>query len=113
MNLIPNIVFVVLLCIGGGFFIYNCKKLIRNIRLGKPINVQDNKKQRLKNMLRLALGQRKMTVRPVAAILHIIVYVGFFIINIELLEIVIDGIVGTHRIFAVLGTFYNIVIGSF
>lgn len=113
MNLIPNIVFVVLLCIGGGFFIYNCKKLIRNIRLGKPINVQDNKKQRLKNMLRIALGQRKMTVRPVAAILHIIVYVGFFIINIELLEIVIDGIVGTHRIFAVLGTFYNIVIGSF
>ena len=113
MNLIPNIVFVVLLCIGGGFFIYNCKKLIRNIHLGKPINVQDNKKQRLKNMLRIALGQRKMTVRPVAAILHIIVYVGFFIINIELLEIVIDGIVGTHRIFAVLGTFYNIVIGSF
>lgn len=113
MNLIPNIVFVVLLCIGGGFFIYNCKKLIRNIRLGKPINVQDNKKQRLKNMLRIALGQRKMTVRPIAAILHIIVYVGFFIINIELLEIVIDGIVGTHRIFAVLGTFYNIVIGSF
>ena len=113
MSLIPNIVFVVLLCIGGGFFIYNCKKLIRNIRLGKPINVQDNKKQRLKNMLRIALGQRKMTVRPVAAILHIIVYVGFFIINIELLEIVIDGIVGTHRIFAVLGTFYNIVIGSF
>ena len=113
MNLIPNIVFVVLLCIGGGFFIYNCKKLIRNIRLGKPINVQDNKKQRLKNMLRIALGQRKMTVRPVAAILHIIVYVGFFIINIELLEIVIDGIVGTHRSFAVLGTFYNIVIGSF
>ena len=113
MNLIPNIVFVVLLCIGGGFFIYNCKKLIRNIRLGKPINVQDNKKQRLKNMLRIALGQRKMTVRPVAAILHIIVYVGFFIINIELLEIVIDGIVGTHRIFAVLGIFYNIVIGSF
>lgn len=113
MNLIPNIVFVVLLCIGGGFFIYNCKKLIRNIRLGKPINVQDNKKQRLKNMLRIALGQRKMTVRPVAAILHIIVYIGFFIINIELLEIVIDGIVGTHRIFAVLGTFYNIVIGSF
>ena len=113
MNLIPNIVFVVLLCIGGGFFIYNCKKLIRNICLGKPINVQDNKKQRLKNMLRIALGQRKMTVRPVAAILHIIVYVGFFIINIELLEIVIDGIVGTHRIFAVLGTFYNIVIGSF
>ena len=113
MNLIPNIVFVVLLCIGGCFFIYNCKKLIRNIRLGKPINVQDNKKQRLKNMLRIALGQRKMTVRPVAAILHIIVYVGFFIINIELLEIVIDGIVGTHRIFAVLGTFYNIVIGSF
>ena len=113
MNLIPNIVFVVLRCIGGGFFIYNCKKLIRNICLGKPINVQDNKKQRLKNMLRIALGQRKMTVRPVAAILHIIVYVGFFIINIELLEIVIDGIVGTHRIFAVLGTFYNIVIGSF
>ena len=62
----------------------------------------------------VALGQSKMVVRPVAGIMHIIVYVGFILINIELLEIVIDGILGTHRIFApYLGSFYDVVIGTF
>ena len=65
-------------------------------------------------MVRIALGQSKMVKRPLAGILHIVVYIGFILINIELLEIVVDGILGTHRIFApYLGSFYNILIGSF
>ncbi len=113
MSFLPNIVFIILLCIGGGFFIYNIRKLIRNIRLGKAEDTSGNRKERLKNMLWLALGQQKMLVRPIVGILHIIVYVGFLIINIELLEILIDGIFGTHRVFASLGKFYNFLISSF
>ena len=113
MSFFPNIVFIILLCIGGGFFIYNLRKLIRNIRLGKPEDTSGNRKERLKNMLWLALGQRKMLVRPIVGVLHIIVYAGFLIINIELLEIITDGIIGTHRIFAFLGAFYNFLIASF
>ena len=113
MSFFPNIVFIILLCIGGGFFIYNLRKLIRNIRLGKPEDTSGNRKERLKNMLWLALGQRKMLVRPIVGVLHIIVYAGFLIINIELLEIITDGIIGTHRIFAFLGAFYSFLIASF
>ena len=113
MSFFPNIVFIILLCIGGGFFIYNLRKLIRNIRLGKSEDTSGNRKERLRNMLWLALGQRKMLVRPIVGVLHIIVYAGFLIINIELLEIITDGIIGTHRIFASLGAFYNFLIASF
>lgn len=95
------------------FFIRNVRKLIRNIRLGKSEDTSDNRPQRWKNMFRIALGQRKMTVRPVAGILHLIVYIGFIIVNIEMLEIVLDGILGTHRVFASFGKFYNVLIGAF
>ena len=81
--------------------------------LGKDVDRSDNKKERLNNMLRIAFGQQKMVKKPIAGILHIIVYVGFVIINIEVLEIVIDGIFGTHRVLSFLGVFYNILIGSF
>ena len=64
-------------------------------------------------MVRVALGQSKMVVRPVAGILHILLYVGFVIINIEVIEIIIDGIFGTHRVFSFMGSFYNFLIGSF
>lgn len=113
MNYIPNIVFVVVLALGIGFFIKNIRKLIRNIKLGKAVKVSDNKVQRWRTMALVAIGQQKMVVRPIAGLLHIIVYLGFIIINIEVLEIVIDGIFGTHRIFSPLGNTYNILIGSF
>ncbi len=113
MNYLPNIVFVVVLTIGIGYFISNVKKLRRNIKLGKETDVSDNKPQRWKNMARIALGQTKMVVRPVAGLLHVIVYAGFIIINIEVLEIIIDGIFGTHRIFAPLGPGYDFLIASF
>lgn len=113
MEYLPNILFVVLLFIGIGIFAKNIKKLNRNIRLGKVTDVSDNKPQRWRNMLKIALGQTKMVVRPIPGLLHFLVYVGFIIINLEVLEIVIDGILGTHRIFAPLGSLYNILIASF
>ena len=113
MSYLESILFAILLILGFGYFYSNVKKIIRNINLGTAINRKDNTKARWKNMAMIALGQSKMVKKPVAGILHIIVYVGFIIINIELLEIIIDGLFGTHRVFAFLGTFYNVLIGSF
>lgn len=113
MYYLPNIIFVILLVTSIGFFLRNVRKLVRNIRLGKATDVSANRSKRWKNMLRIALGQQKMMVRPVAGILHILVYVGFIIINLEMLEIVIDGVLGTHRIFSGLGGFYDVLIASF
>ncbi len=113
MQYIPNILFLILLIVGSGFFIKNSKKIIRNIKLGYKVDASDNKKERWNNVIRIALGQSKMVVRPIAGLLHIVVYVGFVIINIEVLEIIIDGLFGTHRIFSGLGIFYDILIASF
>jgi hypothetical protein len=113
MGIIDNLLFAVFLAIGFGFFIRNCKKIIRNINLGKEIDRSDNSSLRWKNMAMIALGQSKMVKRPLAGILHIVVYVGFILINIELLEIIIDGLFGTHRVLSIMGSFYQIVIGSF
>ncbi len=98
MNYIPNILFLIILVAGIGYFLKNVKKLIRNIKLGKDVDVSDNKSERWKNMAMIALGQSKMVRRPISGFLHVVVYVGFIIINIEVLEIIIDGIFGTHRI---------------
>ena len=113
MDYLPNILFAIILGLGIGFFTINIKKIIRNIKLGQDIKRSDNAKQRWSNMAMIALGQSKMVKRPIAGILHIFVYVGFVIINIEVLEIIIDGLFGTHRIFSFLGTFYDVLIGSF
>ena len=113
MEYVPNILFAIALIVGVGYFTRNVKKLSRNIKLGKDVDVSDNKPQRWQNMLRIALGQTKMVVRPVAGIMHIFVYVGFIIINIEVLEIILDGLFGTHRLFSSLGSLYNFLIGSF
>jgi heterodisulfide reductase subunit C len=113
MSYIPNIIFALLLVVGVGFFVQNIKKIIRNINLGRDLDRSDNSTERWKNMINIALGQSKMIRKPVAGILHIIVYAGFIIINIEVLEIVIDGLFGTHRVFSFAGGLYNILIGSF
>ena len=113
MQYIQNILFIVILAIGAGYFTLNIRKLIRNIKLGASVDRTDQKDIRLKNMLRIALGQGKMVRRPVSGILHIVVYAGFLIINVELLEIIIDGIFGTHRIFAPLGKAYDFLIATF
>ncbi len=113
MNYLPNILFAVALILGLGYFIRNIKKLIRNIKLGQDIDVSDNKSQRWKNMAMIALGQSKMVRRPIAGFFHVIVYVGFIVINIEVLEIIIDGLFGTHRIFSEISTIYGLLIGIF
>ncbi len=109
----PNIIFAVLLVLGIGFFARNIGKLKRNIALGRDSHRDDRSSDRWKNMIRVALGQGKMVSRPIAGILHILVYVGFVIINIEVLEIIIDGLLGTHRVFAVAGPLYDFLIASF
>ncbi len=113
MLTLSTLFFTVVLAIGIGVFVRNAKKIRRNILLGQPLDRSDNPSARWKNMALIALGQSKMVRRPVAGFLHIIVYLGFIIINIEVLEIITDGLLGTHRAFSGMGMVYNFLIGSF
>ena len=112
---LSNIIFVVLFIAFVVLFFINLKKIISNIKLGRDVDRSDKKADRWKNMIRVALGQSKMTRRPIAGVLHIIVYVGFLIINIEMIEIVVDGIFGSHRFLSSIipQALYNFLIGSF
>ncbi|MBK9276083.1 MAG: (Fe-S)-binding protein [Flavobacteriales bacterium] len=110
---IGQIVFVVLLAAAGAWFGRQVMRIRRNILLGRDEDRTDRPAERWAVMARVALGQSKMVVRPVAGFLHILIYAGFVIINIEVLEIVIDGVFGTHRVFAFLGGLYDVLIGSF
>ncbi|MBP0612017.1 (Fe-S)-binding protein [Chryseobacterium sp. cx-311] len=100
MQYIDNIIFLVALVAGFGLFFRSLKEIYRNIKLGRAIDRTDRPGDRWKTMAKVAMGQSKMGKRPIAAILHLFVYVGFVIINIELLEIMVDGIFGTHRFLA-------------
>jgi heterodisulfide reductase subunit C len=111
--MISRLIFFTLLGAGIFFFTKRIKKIIRNIRIGRDVYRSDRPGLRWKTMTLVALGQSKMLKRPVAAVFHIFIYIGFIIINIEVLEIIIDGLFGTHRILSFLGSFYNFLIGSF
>ncbi|MEZ7855758.1 MAG: (Fe-S)-binding protein [Polaribacter sp.] len=115
MQYVPNTLFVIALIAGLGIFAMNIRKIFRNINLGKFIDRTDNKSERWKNMIKIAFGQSKMVKRPFSGFLHIVVYLGFVIINIEVLEIIIDGILGTHRIFQgfIGADLYAFLIGTF
>ncbi len=114
MQLVQQILFILISGISIWFFAKKVKEISRNIKLGRDEDISDNKPQRWKNLLLLAFGQKKMFRNPLVAILHFFVYAGFVIINIEVLEIVLDGIFGTHRMFApLLGSFYSFLINSF
>ena len=115
MSYLPNIAFLLILSLSLGYFISNIIKLKRNINLGVDLDIDlsVNRKKRWVNMVKIAFGQSKMVRRPIVGALHAIVYVGFIIINIELLEIVIDGLIGTHRVFSGMGVFYGFLIASF
>ena len=111
MRFLPNIIFAIALIIGVGFFVKHVKKIIRNIKLGQKVNRTDNSGARWKNMTLIALGQKKMFSRPIPAILHFTLYAAFIITQIELLEIIVDGLFGTHRFFKTgLGGFYTFLI---
>lgn len=109
MQYLDNVFFLILLIAGFGLFGKSLLKIYRNIRLGREINRSDRKAERWETMARVAMGQSRMTARPVAGVLHLFVYVGFVIINIELVEIIVDGIFGTHRFLSTIfgHTFYN------
>ena len=110
MQYIDNIIFFIALVVGFGLFFKSLREIYRNIKLGKKIDRTDHPAERWKTMANVALGQGKMGKRPIAGFLHVLVYVGFVIINIELIEIVIDGIFGTHRFLSSIfgATFYGI-----
>ena len=113
MQIIAQIAFILAFIVGIGIFVRNVRRMIRNIKLGREIDRNDHSAQRWKKMAKIALGQYKMVRRPVSGIVHIIVYLGFIIINIEVLEIIIDGVFGTHRVFSFAGGTYNFLIGAF
>lgn len=108
-----SIIFILIFISAVVLFTINARKIKRNILLGKDVTFESTPQERLQNMIRVALGQSKMVTRPVAGILHIFVYAGFILINIEVLEIILDGIFGTHRMFSVFGGFYDFLIGFF
>ena len=112
---ISNIIFLVVFLVAITFFIRNLNRIIANIKLGRDIDRSDRSTDRWKNMFRVAVGQSKMTRRPVAGILHIILYLGFVIINIEVIEIIVDGVFGSHRFLSSILPIglYNFLIGSF
>lgn len=111
--MISQLLFAIVFIAAILLFYKNASKIYRNIRLGKTVNRFDNPAERIKTMLLVAFGQKKMFKRPIPAVLHLFVYVGFCIINIEMLEIVIDGLFGTHRVLSSLGGFYDFLIASF
>ena len=114
MEFISSIIFLLLTVIAFYIFAKKILRIKRNIHLGRPVELNDQPIARWKNVFLLALGQKKMFRNIPVALLHLILYVGFIIINIELLEIIIDGIAGTHRFFApFLGGLYPFLINSF
>ena len=111
---ISNIAFLTALGVAVYFFAKNAGRIRRNIMLGREINRSDNPSARWKNMALVAMGQSKMLINPVAGFFHVVIYVGFILINIEVLEILIDGLLGTHRVFAEpLGMVYKLAINFF
>jgi heterodisulfide reductase subunit C len=114
MQLIQQILFIVLVAFAVILFALKIKEIKADINLGQDEDLSDHKGERWKNMLLLALGQKKMFRYPLVAVMHFVIYAGFIIINIEIVEIILDGLFGTHRMFAnPLGGFYIFVIDFF
>jgi len=111
--MISQLIFAILFIGAIVLFTINTRKIIRNIKLGRKESRNDRSAERLKTMLLVAFGQKKMFKKPIPALLHLFVYLGFVIINIEMLEIVIDGLFGSHRLFSILGPFYSFLIAAF
>jgi heterodisulfide reductase subunit C len=109
--MISSIIFVAFFIAGSAFFYVNARKIRRNILLGKDVTINDNRSERFKTMLLVAFGQKKMFTRPIPALLHLFLYAAFVITQIELLEIIVDGVTGQHRVFrASLGGFYTFIV---
>src|SRR5215210_3805045 len=114
MQMIQQILFILVAAIAIWLFTKNVKNIRRNILMGRNVELDDNKPERWKRVLLLAFGQKKMFKYPLVAVMHFIIYAGFIIINLEVLEIVLDGLFGTHRLFApMMGSFYSFFINAF
>lgn len=114
MKFLPQVAFLIALGVTAYLIYRRVSRISANIKLGRSLDRTDNPSVRWKTMLRIAFGQQKMFDRPIVGILHFLVYAGFVLINIEVLEIIIDGITGMHRAFAgILGGFYAVLIGFF
>src|SRR4249920_2531440 len=114
MQYLQQIVFIAVTGFAIWFFSKKIKEIRRNILLGKDEDYSDNPSARWKNLLLLAFGQKKMFKNPLVAVLHFFIYAGFIIINLEVLEIVLDGGFGTHRLFSnALGGLYTLLIDAF
>ena len=113
MEYIPNIIFGLFLIATGVVFAKRIGTIRRNILLGKELDRTDRSGERWNKMFKIAIGQSKMVKKPISGALHIVVYLGFLIINIEVIEIIIDGLFGTHRVLSFMGGFYDFLIASF
>jgi heterodisulfide reductase subunit C len=114
MHLILQLAFIILLGAATFLFYKKIKEIRRNILLGRDEDFSDNPSLRWRNLLLLALGQKKMFKNPLVAVMHFVIYAGFIIINIEVLEIILDGVLGTHRLFfPFTGAFYTFLINFF
>lgn len=111
--MIANFIFSLLLILAAWLFTKSIRRISGNILMGKPVRIDDQKPARWKRMFMVAIGQSKMVSRPISAVMHLFVYVGFIVINIEMIEILIDGILGTHRVLAFTGTVYPVLISLF
>jgi heterodisulfide reductase subunit C len=112
--MIQQIAFVITLGIAAYFIRKRALRIRDNIKLGKANSIKDRPAERLQNMLLVAFGQKKMFKKVIPAILHFFIYVGFLVINLEVLEFVVDGVLGTHRVFApFLGSFYGVLMNIF
>src|SRR5687767_973428 len=112
--MVQQIAFLLTLAIAVFFITRRISGIRKNLKLGKETGKPDRQPERLKNMLLVAFGQKKMFKRFIPAFLHLFIYVGFLVINLEVLEFVIDGIAGTHRVFApFLGGFYTVLMNIF
>lgn len=111
--MISQLIFILCFVSAIILFARNARQIYKNIKIGRALNRNDKPAERLKTMLLVAFGQKKMFKRIVPAVLHLFVYIGFCIINIEMIEIVIDGMFGTHRFLSFLGGSYNFLIASF
>lgn len=114
MTWISQLLFIIVLGGSGYLLAKRISQIRKNILLGKDLDRSDNSGKRWTKMLLVAFGQQKMFKKPIPALMHFFIYAGFLIINLEVLEFVIDGLLGTHRIFApILGSFYNVAMNGF
>ncbi|AKD02876.1 (Fe-S)-binding protein [Pontibacter korlensis] len=104
---IENIIFLIVAAVGIGLFVWQIRKIRKNVLMGRDVELTDNPSERINKTLLVAFGQQKMFKRMLPAVLHLFVYVGFIVINIEVLEILIDGIFGTHRVLGFVGPLYS------